>query len=226
MNITYYGHSCFGIEVEGIYIITDPFIRYNELASKIDIDTVKADYILQTHGHEDHYADTEYLALRTGAKVISNWEIHSFLNGQGILNTHPMNIGGSWTFPFGSVKAVNATHSSSMPENTYGGNPMGFLISAGGKQVYFSGDTGLTMDMKLIPLWAKLDLAILPIGDNFTMGYQDAAIAAEFVECEHVLGSHFDTFGFIKIDHEKAIQHFSSKGKKLTLLEIGDSITI
>ena len=137
-----------------------------------------------------------------------------------------MNHGGSWTFDFGKVKYVNAIHSSSFPDGTNGGNPGGFVIEGEHKNIYIAGDTALTMDMKLIPMRTKLDLAIFPIGNNFTMDVEDAIIAAEFVQCDKILGYHYDTFGYIKIDHKQAIQQFFDKGKDLMLLEIGESIEL
>jgi len=137
-----------------------------------------------------------------------------------------MNHGGSWTFDFGKVKYVAAIHSSSFPDGTYGGNPGGFVIEGEHKNIYISGDTALTMDMKLIPLRTKLDLAILPIGSNFTMDVQDAVLAASFVECDKVLGCHYDTFGYIMVDHAAAKKTFFDAGKDLMLLEIGESLVL
>jgi len=226
MNITYYGHSCFGIEIDGKHLLFDPFISANELASSVDATTVKADYILISHGHEDHIADAISIAKRTGAKVICNWEIHVWLNNKGITNTHPMNIGGKWKFDFGNVKCVTAVHSSSLPDGTYGGNPMGFIIEAPQKNVYYAGDTALTYDMKLIGDYRSIDFAFLPIGDNFTMGIDNAIIAAEFIKCRNIIGMHYDTFGYIKIDKEQAIKKFENAGNTLTLFNIGETKTI
>ncbi len=225
MQFTYYGHSCFLIETKGKKLLFDPFITPNELAAHIEIDKITADYILISHGHGDHVADVEVIAKRTGAKIISNFEIVSWYEGKGI-SGHPMNHGGKWEFDFGTVKYVNAVHSSVLPDGTYGGNPGGFIICNSEKTIYFAGDTALTYDMKLIPLWAKLDVALLPLGDNFTMGIDDAVLASDFVECDNVVGLHFDTFGFIKIDHSKALQAFEAKGKKLRLPNIGESFEL
>jgi L-ascorbate metabolism protein UlaG (beta-lactamase superfamily) len=225
MKITYYGHSCFGIEVAGKTLLVDPFISGNPKAAHIDLENLKADYILLTHAHQDHVLDTEAIAIRNGATVVSNWEITEYYGRKGI-QTHPMNHGGSWKFDFGKVKFVSAIHSSSFPDGTYGGNPGGFVIEGEHKNIYISGDTALSFDMKLIPLRTKLDLAILSIGNNFTMDVEDAIIASDFMECDKVLGSHFDTFGYIEIDHEEAKRKFFDKGKDLMLLEIGESIEI
>lgn len=225
MKITFYGHASLGIEVGGKHIIVDPFITGNPQAAGIDINTLKADYILLTHAHGDHILDAEAIAERTKAVIVSNAEIASYYAKLGY-NSHPMNHGGSWQFDFGKVKFVNAIHSSCFPDGSYGGNPGGFVIEGEHKNIYIAGDTALTMDMKLIPMRTKLDLAILPIGNNFTMDVEDAIIASDFIECDKILGYHYDTFGYIKIDHEDAIRKFFDKGKDLMLLEIGASIEL
>ena len=137
-----------------------------------------------------------------------------------------MNHGGNWNFDFGKLKYVNAIHTSSFADGTYGGQPGGFILSVDKKHIYIAGDTALHMDMKLIPYTYTLDLAILPIGDNFTMGIEDAILASDFIECNTVLGYHYDTFGYIKVDHQAAKERFLKEDKKLHLLEIGKSILI
>src|SRR5687768_9954571 len=170
MDFTYYGHSCFRVEIGGKHLLFDPFITYNDLAKDIiDVDEIPADFILLSHGHADHIADCANIATRTGAKVICNWEIHEWLNKQGIANTHPMNTGGKWNFGTFTVKCVTAHHSSGLPDGSYGGNPFGFIVYTEEGNFYYSGDTALTLDMQLIPGWAGLNFAVLPIGDNFTM---------------------------------------------------------
>ncbi|MFW0735901.1 metal-dependent hydrolase [Flavobacterium sp. T12S277] len=225
MKITFYGHASLGIEVGGKHIIVDPFITGNPQAAGVDVATLKADYILLTHAHGDHILDVEAIAGRTKAVIVSNAEIADYYAKLGF-SSHPMNHGGSWQFDFGRVKYVNAIHSSSFPDGSNGGNPGGFVIEGEHKNIYIAGDTALTWDMKLIPMRTKLDLAILPIGNNFTMDVEDAIIASDFVECDKILGYHFDTFGYIKIDHEDAIRKFFNKGKDLMLLEIGESIEL
>jgi L-ascorbate metabolism protein UlaG (beta-lactamase superfamily) len=225
MKITFYGHSCLGIEVSGKHILVDPFITGNPKANHIDINTLKADYILITHAHQDHTLDVETVAKRTNAVIVSNYEIATHYGSKG-LQFHPMNHGGSWDFDFGNVKYVSAVHSSSFPDGSYGGQPGGFVIEGEHKNIYIAGDTALTMDMKLIPKRTKLDLAILPIGNNFTMDVDDAIIASDFVDCDKILGCHFDTFGYIVIDHNEAIKKFFDVGKDLMLLEIGESIDL
>jgi len=225
MKITYLLHASLAIEVAGKYLIVDPFISGNELAKNIDINEIKADYILITHAHQDHILDVEAIAKNTGAKLISNYEI--VVHYQSLeIDGHPMNHGGSWQFDFGKVTYTNAIHTSSFPDGTYGGQPGGFILETEEGNIYIAGDTALTYDMKLIPEKANIDMAILPIGDNFTMGIDDAVIASDFVNCNKVLGYHYDTFGYIKINHIEAKSKFSAKNKELILLEIGNHLTI
>lgn len=226
MNITFYGHACFGLEWDGNSIIIDPFISPNELAKDIDIDSIKANYVLLTHGHEDHVADAMYIASRNDATIVSNFEIVSWFASQGHKNGHPMNHGGSKNFGDFSVKYVNAVHSSVLPDGTYGGNPGGFIVKLNGKSFYFAGDTALSYDMKLIGDFEQIDVAILPIGDNFTMGYEDACIASDFIKCDKIIGMHYNTFPYIEIDTKKAQDYFKEKNKELVLLEIGEKLKI
>ena len=225
MIITFYGHASLGLKIRNINILVDPYISANEQASHIDINELKADFILLTHAHQDHTLDVETIAKRTNATIVANAEIASYYERKGY-TTHSMNHGGSWNFAFGRVKMVNAIHSSSFADGTYGGNPAGFVIEGEHKNIYIAGDTALTMDMKLIPMRTKLDLAILPIGNNFTMDVDDAIIASDFVQCDKILGYHYDTFGYIKIDHAEAKVKFFDKGKDLMLLEIGESLEL
>ncbi|WP_411894943.1 metal-dependent hydrolase [Winogradskyella sp. A2] len=224
MKVTFYGHACLGIQIKDINILVDPFITGNEKASHIDINTIKADYILVTHAHQDHTLDVEAIAKRTGATIVSNYEIVVHYQNLGF-NGHPMNHGGSWQFDFGKVKYVNAIHTSSFPDGKYGGQPGGFIIESD-KSIYIAGDTALTYDMRLIRKQFDLDLAVLPIGDNFTMGIDDAIQAARYVDCDRVLGYHYDTFGYIEIDKPRAKAKFDSKLKKLYLLDIGESLDV
>jgi len=226
MKLTYYGHSCFGVIIKGKNIVFDPFILHNELAKDIQPDSIEADYIFLSHGHADHIADCISIAKRTGCKVVANWEIHEWLNKQGISNTHPMNTGGKWNFEFGTVKCVVAQHSSGLPDGSYGGNPMGFVFTSEEGNFYYSGDTALTLDMQLIPGWAKLNFAVLPIGDNFTMDIADAVKSADFIQCNTIVGVHYDTFGFIKIDRKEAVASFQASQKTLLLPAIGETIDI
>ena len=224
MKITYFGHATFLIEMNGKDILIDPFISGNTLAADIDIDNIPADYILLTHGHQDHVLDALSIANRTNATLISNFEIATWYEKQGV-KVMPMNHGGKSDFDFGTLKCVNAVHSSVLPDGTYGGNPMGFVIwNDQDGCIYIAGDTALTLDMKLIPMICpKLDVAILPIGDHFTMGYEDAVLASEFIGCDQIIGCHFDTFGYIKLDHSAASGAFAKAKKNLRILGIGES---
>lgn len=226
MKITFFGQNTLLLEIKDHKVLIDPFISGNPLSKdKINVNDIKADYILLTHAHEDHTLDAESIAKNNDATIVSNYEIAMHYQAKGI-EVHPMNHGGTWEFEFGSVKYVNAIHTSSFPDGSYGGQPGGFVIEGEHKNIYIAGDTALTMDMKLIPMTTKLDLAILPIGDNFTMGIDDAIIASDFVACDKVLGVHYDTFGYIEIDHKEAKRKFFEKDKDLMLLEIGESIEL
>lgn len=226
MKITYYGQNSLAIEIGGKHIIVDPFITENELSKdKVNIKNLKADYIFLTHAHFDHVLDAEAIAKNTGATIVGNFEIYQHYSEKDI-DAMPLNQGGTRNFDFGSVKAVSAVHTSSFADGSYGGNPGGFIFMSKEKSLYIAGDTALTMDMKLIPMWTKIDLAVLPIGDVATMGVEDAIIASDFVECAKVLGVHYDVLPFTKIDHDEAKQKFEAAGKELVLLDIGASITV
>jgi L-ascorbate metabolism protein UlaG (beta-lactamase superfamily) len=226
MKITYLGHATLSIETKDKTLLIDPFISGNELAKNIDINSLQADYILITHAHQDHILDVEAIAKRTGAKVISNYEIVTYFSNKGI-EGHPMNHGGKWHFDFGTLYYTNAVHSSSFPDGTYGGQPGGFVLETLHHRIYISGDTALTYDMKLIPdVIGDLDVAILPIGDNFTMGINEAIKASKFLSCNKVLGVHFDTFGYIKLNHQEALEKFAQAKKELILLPIGEYIKL
>ena len=226
MKLTYYGHSCFSIVAGGKNILFDPYVTPNDLAKNINIDDIKADYIFVSHGHFDHISDVMHIANRTGAKVIGSWELYDWFNKGGLTNTHPLNPGGQVTFDFGIVKCFIAQHSSSLPDGSYGGVACGFAFNTRDGNFYYSGDTGLTLDMQLIPEWTTLDFAVLPIGDVLTMGVDDAIRAAGIVGVTKVVGVHYDTFGFIIIDHVKAVESFEKAGMILRLPDIGSSIDI
>ena len=237
MEFTYYGHACFAVTLNNCRLLFDPFITGNplEAASKIDVDSIEADYILLSHGHTDHSADCIRIAQRTGALVITNAELGDKLDGMEVL-AHGMNAGGQASFRdrkfvYGQgdfkVKCVVAQHSSSFFDGSYAGNPVGFIVSAGNESFYYSGDTGLTLDMQLIPRWAKLDFAVLPIGDNYTMGAEDALECAKMINCKRVIGVHYDTYdSLIRIDNDWAKQVFQKEGYELKLLQIGQTINL
>jgi len=225
-TITYYGHSTFLLTIDSKRILFDPFISPNELADQIDIQSIAADYILVTHGHSDHVADVEEIAKNYHSTVVANFEVATWFQEKGIKKTHPMNHGGSKVFDFGKVKYVNAIHSSTLPDGSPGGNPGGFVVQSEQATFYFAGDTALTYDMKLIAEEFDIDFAFMPIGDNFTMGIDDALKAAEFVGTKKIIGMHFDTFPYIKIDKEAAKKAADTKGMELIMLNIGETITL
>jgi len=225
MKYTYYGQSCFLLEADGKKFLFDPFITPNTLASAIDTTKIEADYILVSHGHGDHVADLVLLGKQTGAVIIAMPEVAAWAEKQGLTNIHPMNYG-SAKFDFGKLRMVWATHSSSMPDGSYGGNPAGFVLETGGKTVYFAGDTSLNLDMKILADLYTLDYAILPIGGNYTLDVDDALIATKYINCSRVIGVHYNTFPAIEIDTKEAVEKFKREGKTLLLPEIGETITL
>lgn len=225
MKYTYYGQSCFLLETSSAKLLFDPFISGNPLAKDIDVEKIEADYILVSHGHGDHVADLVAIAKRTNAKVICMPEIAGWLQKQGVTDIHDMNIG-KFKFDFGTVRMVAATHSSSLPDGSYGGNPAGYVLDIDGLQIYFAGDTGLTVEMKLLAELYKLEYAILPIGGNYTMDADDAAIAADYINCNKIIGVHYDSFPVIEIDKYTAEEIFKRAQKTLLLPSIGETITL
>ncbi len=225
MKTIFYGHASVGLQTGGKTLLFDPYISPNPMAKHIDINTLKPDYILVSHGHGDHVADVAAIQKNSGAKVVCIAEIAGWFGNQGIDNTHGMNIGGGFDFEFGRVKMVYALHSSSMPDGAYGGNPAGFIIYSEGKKIYYAGDTALTYDMKLLAD-ENLDWAFLPIGDNYTMGADDAIKACGFINCKNVIGIHYDTFPVIKINKDEVMEKFLKAGINLKLPAIGEEITL
>ncbi len=225
MKTTYYGQSTILIETEGKRLLFDPFITPNPAAKDVDINTLNPDYILVSHGHGDHVTDLVAVQKSSGAKVICIAEIADWLDKQGIDNVHGMNIGGGFNFDFGRVKMVNAVHSSTLPDGSPGGNPAGFVLYSEGKKIYFAGDTALTYDMKLLED-ENLDWAFLPIGDNYTMGIDDAIKATSFINCKNVIGVHYDTFPVISIDKAEAVEKFTSAGVNIKLPGIAETIDL
>jgi L-ascorbate metabolism protein UlaG (beta-lactamase superfamily) len=225
MQFTFYGHACFSIASGGKRFLFDPFISGNPLAKDIDVNSIAADYILVSHAHVDHTADLLSIAKRTGAIVIGAWEVTEWVKKHGYENVHPMNFG-RFSFPFGDVRFVQAAHSSSFADGTYGGSAGGFIVKLEEGCFYYTGDTGLMLDFQLIPNFAKPDFTIMPIGGNFTMDVADAVIAAGYIQCSKIIGVHYDTFGYIVIDKELAMQQFANAGKELLLPQIGETITL
>ncbi len=226
MKFTYYGHACFAVNVAGKMLLFDPFIKPNPQAEEIDVSKVAADFIFVSHGHEDHIADVVEIAERTGATMIAPFEVGDWFENKGVKNVQAMNHGGGAKTDFGRVKLTAAIHSSSMPDGSYGGNPAGFVIESDEGNFYYSGDTALTMDMKLMRESTKLHFAVFPIGDFFTMGIDDAVRAADFVGVTKFVGVHYDTFPPIKLDREAALRVASSRSKDLLLPKIGETIDI
>lgn len=225
MKYTYYGQSSFLLETETKKFLFDPFISQNPLAKEIDLAKIEADYILVSHGHGDHVGDLISLAKQTKATIIAIPEVIGWVMKQGIENVHPMNFG-KYKFDFGTVRMVWAAHSAGLPDGSYGGNPAGFVLELDGKQIYFAGDTALTLEMKLLAELYKLDYAILPIGGNYTMDVDDAVIAADYINCSKIIGVHYDTFPVIEIDSKMAIESFKRTQKQLLLPKIGETITL
>lgn len=223
-NLTYYGHSCFEIQTGPTRIIIDPFLTGNPMAATRAGD-VKTDFVLVTHAHGDHLGDAVEIAVANNATVVSNYEIANYCEGKGA-KTHAMHIGGSAPFPFGRVKLTIAHHGSSFPDWSYGGNPCGLIITAGKKKIYHSGDTGLFYDMKLIGE-EGIDLALLPIGDNFTMGSDDALRAVKLIRPAVVVPMHYDTMEVIKQDpHDFRARVENETESKCVVLGPGESYQV
>jgi L-ascorbate metabolism protein UlaG (beta-lactamase superfamily) len=224
-KLTWYGHAALGLETAGKHILVDPFFTGNPSAA-IKPDKALADYILVSHGHGDHTGDTAAIARRTGALVISNDEIANWFAKQG-LKTHGQHIGGGYTYPFGYLKLTQAMHGSALPDGSNGGNPAGFLLTTPeGKKIYMAGDTGLFGDMSLIGD-EGLDLAVLPIGDNFTMGPDDALRAVKFLHPKHVIPIHYSTFDVIRQDEGAWAGRVKAETQaQVHVLKPGESFTL
>lgn len=226
MKFTYFGHSSFLIETISKQLLFDPFISPNELAKDVNINEIKPDYIILSHGHADHVADVEKIYHQSNATIISTYEVVGWFGNKGLDKNHPMNHGGAKTFDFGTIKLVNAVHSSSMPDGSYGGNPAGIVIKNEEGSFYYSGDTALTKDMELIGEEFNLDFSIMPVGDNFTMGMSDAMKACKMVKCHKMIGVHFDTFPYVAINHEDAYRIAEANGINFTLPKIGETLSL
>ena len=222
-KLTWYGHATLGLQTEQFNLLIDPFFSGNP-ASPVSAEQVAADFILVTHGHGDHVGDAVAIAGRTGATVIANAEISGWFRKQGVEKVHAQHIGGGFKHPFGYLKLTQALHGSALPDGAYGGNPAGFLLTVNdGKKIYFAGDTGLFGDMKLIGE-EGLDLAIIPIGDNYTMGPADALRAVKLLTPKVVIPIHFSTWGLIIQDAaDWAARVQAETGVQAVVLQPGQS---
>lgn len=225
-KLTWYGHATLGLETDGYKLLIDPFFTDNPAAST-SADDLKADFILISHGHGDHVGDTVSIAKRTGALVISNFEIANWLGAQGLEKVHPQHIGGGYQHPFGYLKLTLALHGSALPDGSYGGMPAGFLLTTNdGKKIYLAQDTGLFGDMKLIGD-EGIDLAVIPIGDNFTMGPADALKAVKLLRPKKVVPIHYNTWDLIIQDPKAwAAQVSAQTDANAVVLEAGGSVEI
>jgi L-ascorbate metabolism protein UlaG (beta-lactamase superfamily) len=224
LKITYHGHSAFEIKFDKYNIVIDPFFNGNKHAKVKPVD-VKCDFIVLTHAHGDHLGDAFDIAKKNNATVIAVNELANFAAESGC-KAHNMHIGGGYNFPFGRIKFTIAHHGSSAPDGRYMGEPAGVLITAGGKTVYHAGDTGLFLDMKLIGEINSIDAALLPIGDNFTMGIDDAVKAVEFLNPKLAIPMHYSTFGVIEADPQEFKRKVESIGKKCAVVPFGESIDV
>jgi len=224
-NIVFYGHSCFEVELGGKNILFDPFITDNPLANEISLNQIHPDYVLVSHAHGDHTGDLLHFAQK-GSVVVAIHEICEWVGKQGNSVYHPMNIGGKKSFDFGEVHMVQAIHSSSFPDGTYGGLAAGFVVKSSAVCFYFAGDTAVYSDMVLLAEEYIFDFVVLPIGDNYTMGIDGAIKAAKLLQCKKVMGVHYNTFGYIMIDTEEAINKFKSEGIELILPQLNTKYTV
>lgn len=224
-SFTWYGHACHSLEVDGSVVLIDPFLSECPTAAA-NPSTVEADYILISHGHGDHIGDSVSIAKRTKAKVISNFEISTWFQNQGI-EAHGQHVGGGFNHPFGYLKLTQALHGSALPDGSNGGNPVGFLLTtAEGKRIYLACDTGLFGDMRLIGE-GGIDLAVLPIGDNFTMGPDDALKAVKLLQPKHVIPVHYDTFELIAQDADAWADRVKAETSAVPhVLNPGDTFTL
>lgn len=221
-QLTYLGHSAFLMAGDNGRIVIDPFLTGNPLAAA-QPGEISVDHVLLTHGHGDHIGDAVAIAKDNGATIVAPFELANYCAEQGV-EVHPMHIGGAFNFPFGRVKLTIAHHGSAAPDGTYTGNPCGFLITMDGRTFYHPGDTGLFYDMKLIGDRHPIDVAVLPIGDNFTMGIDDAVTATEFLHPKVVIPMHYRTFDVIDVDPQEFVDKVSAKGFTGRVLDFGESM--
>ena len=232
MKITYLSHTCFLLEGSSHTLLIDPFLTHNPLA-QVKPDDIRCDFILVTHGHFDHVGDTIAIAEKNNATVISSYEVADWLSRQGVKKAHPMGLGGGFDFPFGRVKLTIAFHSAGYPPAegdtggfVYLGVAAGLLIQFEGKTIHHAGDTALTLEMQLLGQRNKIDVAMLPIGDNFTMGPADAVTAAEFLKAGLVLPMHYNTFPPIHQDPDAFVSALAEKNIKGRAIKIGETINL
>jgi len=225
VKVIWYSHACLLIDTGDTKLLVDPFLTGNPMAP-VSVEEIKADYIFVSHGHGDHMGDTVEIAKRCNATVVSNFEIQNWLTSQGVQKTHPLHIGGGFDFPWGRVKLTIAHHGSALPDGSYGGNPCGFIFYVQGKKIYHACDTGLFYDMKLIGE-EGIDLAVIPIGDNFTMGPEDALRAVKLIQPAIVLPIHYDTFDIIKQDPTSWAKKVEEEARvKVRVLKPGEGLEL
>ncbi|MGN0002775.1 MAG: metal-dependent hydrolase [Sphingobacterium composti] len=227
ISVRYLGHACFEFNFNGTKVLLDPFVTYNPLAKDINVSELKPDYIFLSHAHEDHVADLATIQAQSNATVAAIVETAGWVRKQGVPDDKiiEFNFGGTLSLPFGKVKMVYALHTNSTPDGAYGGAPCGFVFSIGDKKIYFAGDTALTLEMKLLA-HLELDWAFLPIGGHYTMDMYDAVKAANFINCNNVIGMHYDTFSPVNIDTNEASKVFADANINLNLLKLGESISL
>lgn len=227
MKIQYLGHACFLVEIQNCRLLFDPFLGGNPLTSgKLTLKDLACDYMLASHGHQDHVAEVMNVYQYCEAELVGVFEVTRWFAQKGVKRVCAMNIGGSARFPFGKLTVVPAAHSSSMPDGSYGGSAAGFLVESHEGTLYFAGDTGLFTDMRWLGERHRIDVALLPIGGHYTMDAADAAVAAGWLRANHVIGMHYDTFEPIRIDKEAAYAAFEQHQRQLHLLPIGEKVSL